>query len=209
MTKKVEGQPPSEEEQKPEESAPVSEQEQSPVDPAPVSDKEEEQLSQQGLQDEVLAKVADLESQLRGLHSKVDKAESSLDKRLQALGVELSPDQKRQNDILNLKDEIAELKGAPPPVQPVSNGEEPANADPALAPSVQQAITDAVAEALKPTPTGSSAVTPSSGTIPPSEVSAEEAGQELVELRKKPRTQRTDAEKERAAELLKIMEEAD
>ncbi len=181
-----------------------SSEEQPPVTPAPVSEKEEEQLSPQGSQEEVLAKIADVENQLRGLQSKQDKTDSFLEKRLLELGVSLTPQQAQQNEVLNMRDEIAELKGQTLSDQPVVSGEEQTNVDLAeVAPVTLQVVKDLVEEAMKPPATGASVVSQSGGITPLSKISAEEAAKELDNLR--PMSQRTEQEMERTEELLQII----
>ena len=195
-----------EQEQEVEGQTPSSE-EQPPVTPAPVSEQNEEQLSQQDSQDIVLAKVEDLESQLRGLQSRQDKAESSFETRLTELGVRLTPDQERQNEVLNMRDEIAELRGQTLPVSAVVNDEEQGEVNLAEMPEVQQLIKTAVAEATKPPASGASAVAPSKGiTTLSSGMTVESATAELNKFHDNPITKRTQKDNDRVQELMDFLE---
>lgn len=196
MTENVEGLNPSEEEQP-------------PGEPAPVSKTEEEQLSQPDSQDVVSREEFNRAvNELRGLQGEQDKLKhqfsTQFERTARDIGVELTDEQKLELRLRNLE--------ATSPVQPpASSGEEQASEDSAeVAPEVQelidQASAKAVSEALKIAPTGASAVAPGGGTTP-SQISIEEAAEELLELQTKPRSTWTVKESTRAAEIMKRYDE--
>lgn len=194
MTKEVEGQTPSEEEQP-------------PVEPAPVSEEEEAQLSQPGSQDVVSREEFDQAvSELRGIQGEQDKLKhqfsTQFEKTAQELGVDLTQDQKTE-----LRFRKLEEGKTPPAEQPLSDGEAQVNVDPATESSMEARLA-AVEESLKPAPTGASVVSPSGETMPSPSKNAEEAATELDELRAEtPTSQRTPQQEERAEELMQIIAE--
>jgi len=184
-----------------------SAEEQPPVTPAPVSTEGDAQLSQQDSQDVVSRGDFDrLAAELRGVQGKQDKLEHQFDTQFERtareLGVEMTDAQKLELRLRNL-----EAKSPAP--DPVVSEDGQASVDIADSPEVQQIVDKAVSEALKLAPSGGGIVSPSGGS-PSSQLNAAEADKELAALRAStPMSARTPAERERAKELMGIIEEAD
>lgn len=99
-----------------------------------VSEGEESNLSEQNTQVVALEKKIEvLQSEIRGLQGKLDKDADAAAKKLQdqitpflqELGIELTPEQQRKKEIIDLRTEISKLK------QP-QTGNVPANAQPSV-----------------------------------------------------------------------------
>ena len=184
-----------------------SDEEQPLVTPAPVSTEGDAQLSQQDSQDVVSRGDFDrLAAELRGVQGKQDKLEHQFDTQFERtareLGVEMTDAQKLELRLRNL-----EAKSPAP--DPVVSEDGQASVDIADSPEVQQIVDKAVSEALKLAPSGGGIVSPSGGS-PSSQLNAAEADKELAALRAStPMSARTPAERERAKELMGIIEEAD
>ena len=153
-----------------------------------------------------------LSEQVRALQGDKDRGVERNKKAIAELAdrvgdLNLTPEQKVAWDKIVLDDRLNRLEGSPPADKVPASTDSPADVAPAevTVESVQQMID----EATKPAPTGASAVSPSGGTTPSRDVNAEEAAAELLELQKKPRSERTPQEVERAAELMQKIEEAD
>ncbi len=182
-----------------------------PVDQAPdLKPEGDKPDSAQTSQDESnLQEVVDgLVKQVRALQSDKDRGVERNKTAIENLvdrieGLKLTPEQREQWDKIVLNERLDRLEKPSSPEVPASTP--PAtNVTEAEVPLTLQQVKDVVAEAMKPPATGASAVTPSGGITPLTELNAEGAAEELDNL--KPMSQRTEQELKRTDELLQIIE---
>jgi hypothetical protein len=205
-------------------------QEQPQVAPGPVSKEGNQELSpQSGEVGALKTQVEQLTSELRGLQSRQDKAENSFDKRLEALGVTLTPEQIQQNTILDLQEKVEQITQSPPApasAQEVANPtiakvmEELEIADPtedmkaaALKHAnnpVKMAAELAILKTQKPAPSPANVVIPGGETTPPPPSNLEDLTAELAQIKAaNPNRGKWSKEtRERVGQITKEMDEA-